>query len=334
LILTLSLEDRLREIAERIVKTCLNISKEDIVCVVSDTNKVRIAEALAYASRKVAGETIVLVMNPRRVHSEELPKPVSSAMREATVIIAPTTYAITHTEGFREALKKGARGLILRGVDEDMMLHGAINADYEMIRRNSEVLKTALENSSEVFITTKHGTNMRLVIRGRPVFTLVGIATEPGTFAAMPDGEVPLSPVEGSSEGVMVFDHTLDGIGKLREPVRNIVKNGRVISIQGGEEARRFRELLEEAGECAYNIAEFAIGTNPSARVIGNMAEDKKREGSVHIAVGDSKTLGGEVSCNLHLDGLMLEPTIQLDDLKICIDGKLDWDKVREKARR
>ena len=326
--------DELDAVAERIVRVCAGVSGDDTVCVVTDFNKTRIAETLASAARKVAKETVVVVMNPRRRHSEEVPQPVAAAMREATVILAPTTYAITHTEGFRAALKKGARGIILRGVDEDMMVHGAINADYEQIKANSELLKTALENTNEVMIATEYGTDMSLSVEGRPVFILAGVAREPGSFAAMPDGEVPLSPVQGSANGVMVFDHTIDGVGLLKEPVRNIVKNGRVVEITGGEEAERFRQLLSEAGACAYNIAEFAIGTNPKARVIGNMAEDKKREGSIHIAVGDSRTLAGEVFCDLHLDGLMLKPTLHLDDTKICERGVIDWKAVKAKAKK
>jgi len=324
----------LEVVADRIVRVCACVSRDDVVCVVTDTNKTRIAEALASASRKVAKETITVVMNPRRRHSEELPSVVSAAMQEATVILAPTTYAITHTEGFRAALKKGARGIILRGVDEDMMLHGAINADYGQIRVNSEVLKTALENSSTVRIASEYGTDMSLSVEGRPVFTLVGIACDPGSFAAMPDGEVPLSPVQGSANGVMVFDHTIDGVGLLKEPVRNVVRDGRVVEISGGEDAERFRQLLAGAGECAYNIAEFAVGTNPRARIIGNMAEDKKKEGSIHIAVGDSRTLSGDVFCDLHLDGLMLKPTLYLDDVKICENGVIDWGAVRRKAKK
>ena len=150
----------------------------------------------------------------------------------------------------------------------------------------------------------------------------------------MPDGEVPLSPVQGSANGIMVFDHTIDGVGLLKEPVRNVVKQGRVVEVSGGKDADRFRQLLAEAGDCAYNIAEFAIGTNPKARIIGNMAEDKKKEGSIHIAVGDSRTLAGDVFCDLHLDGLMLKPTLYLDNVKICEKGVLDWETIRKNAKR
>ena len=76
--------------------------------------------------------------------------------------------------------------------------------------------------------------------------------------------------------------------------------------------------------ERARNIAEFAIGTNPFARLIGNLAEDKKLAGTVHFAIGDNKSLGGSVESIIHLDGLMVKPTVIADNDKIIVkDGKL-----------
>jgi len=55
------------------------------------------------------------------------------------------------------------------------------------------------------------------------------------------------------------------------------------------------RKVLENRGDdTSYCIAEFAIGTNPRARCIDNSQEDKKTLGSIHIAIGDNLTLGGQ----------------------------------------
>jgi leucyl aminopeptidase (aminopeptidase T) len=129
--------------------------------------------------------------------------------------------------------------------------------------------------------------------------------------------------VEGSAEGLIIFDHTMDGIGTLKEPIRLRVDSGRVVEIYGGKDADRLRSLIEASDEGATNIAEFAIGTNPKALLIGNMAEDKKREGSIHIAVGDNHKLGGTVKSSIHLDGLMVKPTVELGEEAIVREGRL-----------
>jgi len=96
-----------------------------------------------------------------------------------------------------------------------------------------------------------------------------------------------------------------------------------VVEITGGASARTLRELLAAADANAANIAEFAIGTNDRARLIGSMTEDKKCWGTVHIAIGDNHVIGGTVVSELHLDGLLLRPTVELDHRTVVQDGQL-----------
>ena len=309
--------------ARMAVETCAAVKWSDDVLIVTDTNKETIADVLVKASREVSAETALSIMSPREMHGNEPPRMVAAAMRAADVIFAPTTFSMTHTDAMVDATGAGARAIIMRGITEEMMVRGAMTADYNELRKRSMKLSERLSRSSRVHVTSDHGADVELSIEARPVFVLAGFATEPGTFAALPDGEVATCPVEGSSEGLIVFDHTMDGVGPLSEPIRLEVEGGRVVGIHGGGEAERLRNLIEASDEGATNIAEFAIGTNPKALLIGNMAEDKKREGSVHIAVGDNHKLGGTVKSSIHLDGLMVNPTVELDGEVILRGGRL-----------
>ena len=97
-----------------------------------------------------------------------------------------------------------------------------------------------------------------------------------------------------------------------------------MISVKGSCEEVHVIEQHFERDDNARNIAEFAIGTNPNARLIGNLAEDKKLLGTVHFAIGDNKSLGGTVEARVHLDGLMVKPTVIADNKLIIVeDGKL-----------
>ena len=58
--------------------------------------------------------------------------------------------------------------------------------------------------------------------------------------------------------------------------------------------------------------------------LIGNLAEDKKRIGTVYFAIGDNKCFGGVVEASIHLDGLMLKPTDTADNKSRLVEnGKL-----------
>jgi leucyl aminopeptidase (aminopeptidase T) len=57
--------------------------------------------------------------------------------------------------------------------------------------------------------------------------------------------------------------------------------------------------------------------------VIGNVLEDEKVIGTVHIAVGNNLSYGGDNDVPLHLDGVIRKPDIYIDGKKIMEKGNL-----------
>ncbi|ELY56024.1 leucyl aminopeptidase (aminopeptidase T) [Natronococcus amylolyticus DSM 10524] len=120
----------------------------------------------------------------------------------------------------------------------------------------------------------------------------------------------------------------MDNLGQLSEPITLEIEDGFVTDVNGGEQADELRTLIKESDENAGNLAEFAIGTNPKAKLIGNLAEDKKRAGTVHFAIGDNESLGGSLKSEIHLDGVVRTPTVYLDDQVVVDDGELVDDII------
>jgi leucyl aminopeptidase (aminopeptidase T) len=69
-------------------------------------------------------------------------------------------------------------------------------------------------------------------------------------------------------------------------------------------------------------LAEFGIGTNPKAR-LGIVLEGEKVLGTCHIALGDNSTFGGRVRAGIHIDGIILKPTVKLDEKILMENGRL-----------
>jgi leucyl aminopeptidase (aminopeptidase T) len=111
-------------------------------------------------------------------------------------------------------------------------------------------------------------------------------------------------------------------VGIVQQPIHIVVKNGYATEITGGPEAARLRELLEPHGRDAYTVAEFGIGTNDKAILTGIILEDEKVMGTIHIAFGDNKSMGGSVRVASHLDGLIRQPTVWFDDTKVMEAGR------------
>ena len=53
------------------------------------------------------------------------------------------------------------------------------------------------------------------------------------------------------------------------------------------------------------------------------MLEDEKVVGTIHLAFGTSAGLGGVNVAGVHIDGLLLRPTVDLDGLLVLDDGRL-----------
>ena len=67
-------------------------------------------------------------------------------------------------------------------------------------------------------------------------------------------------------------------------------------------------ELLTAHGDDGTNIAELGIGTNEKAKLTGNILEDEKILGTVHVAFGASAAIGGTVQVPVHLDCVVMKP--------------------------
>jgi len=91
-----------------------------------------------------------------------------------------------------------------------------------------------------------------------------------------------------------------------------------------GKEAKALLDLMAERGVNADRIAsQFALGTNPECRIIANTREVSKKLGTAHIAVGDNRTLGGQIESRMHIDLVFLRPRVVIDGTLVVTDGEL-----------
>jgi leucyl aminopeptidase (aminopeptidase T) len=224
-------------------------------------------------------------------------------------------------------LARNAQVFVLRGITEEMLLSEMINVDFAALRRETTVLAQRLTHGSSLRVTTSAGTDLTLGIQGREAKALAG-GTGPGRFGGPRSGEAAIAPVEDSSHGLLVIEHSMDNIGLLDRPLELTVVDGKVTSVSGGRSADELRRLLDASDANATNLAEFAIGTNPAARLTGNLATDKKVRGSAHVAVGDNVSLGGVVRSDIHLDGMLLKPTVLVDGATLVENGVLVFENA------
>ena len=141
-------------------------------------------------------------------------------------------------------------------------------------------------------------------------------------FGNLPAGEGYVAPLETLGDGTIVFDGSLGGYGLLTTPVRVSVERGRAVDadMDAGD---WLLETLDAGGEHGRSLAELGIGTNPAATLSGNVLEDEKVIGTIHLAFGTSAGLGGVNLAGVHIDGMVLRPTVELDGDRVLDDGRL-----------
>ncbi len=304
--------------ARTAIITCMGVKKGENVLILTDTEKEDIGEALFEVAKEVKAEVSIVKMLPRTRHGEEPPKPIAEMMKRADVIIAPTQYSVTHTQARKRANRAGARIVTMPGIIKKMMGSGGMTADFKEVQKDIKRLAKILESSKLLQLYTEAGTDLEVSVSGRKWLKDTGICHKKGEFINLPAGEIFIAPKEGTANGKLVIDGAFWEI--LEDPVVIDVKDGYAKRISGTKEIAK---QVSRRGKEGRNIAEVGIGMNPKAKIIGNVLEDEKVKGTIHVALGDNSTFGGKCKAGIHIDGIIKKPTLLADDRLIMEDGKL-----------
>ena len=313
--------------ARKVVRTLARVQAGEKVVIVADTDTIAVAEALAVAALDITPEVVTTVMLPVAVDGDEPPAIVAAAMKAANVALLPVSYSISHSTATRNAMKGGTRVLSLPATTPNQLVRGGAEADFEAVSPTVRKMAERLTESSKAHLTTPAGTDCTFDLTGRAGNAHDCILDRPGKFSAFPNTEANTSPVDGTTEGKIVFDGSIPNlrIGPLRTPVVCTVKKGNIVKVEGGPEADMIRKVWAELGDATvYNIAQLAIGMNPAIPMLtGVWAQDHGALGTVHIGIGTSANLGGTTKAACHFDGMMYRPTLKLDGRVVLEHGEL-----------
>jgi leucyl aminopeptidase (aminopeptidase T) len=302
-----------------VVRDCLGVSSGERFLVVFDSTTESLADGLCRAAEALSADASSLRMAPMERDGQEPPPGVAEAMSAADVVVAPTAHSISHTEARRRASAAGVRIATLPGVTEEVLAR-AMAVDLREVGRLAGTVAARLTAASEAHITCARGSDLRLSLKGREARVDDGRLLAPGSFGNLPCGEGYIAPREDRGDGRLVVDGSISGLGKLADPVELTVEGGR-LTAGSGEQGGRLLELLSANG--GENVAELGVGTNGRARASGNVLEDEKILGSVHVAFGASASMGGEVQVPVHLDCVVLKPDLALDGESLISAGRL-----------
>ena len=316
----------MRRGAEILANVCAGVRPGEQVVIVTDALRFSIAEAVATAARKAGGEITIVNTPPRSIDNEEPLAAAAAAIRAADVVFLPVTHALSHTRAVRAAIEAGARVVSMSAFTERMMGSGGLFADFRARRPLCDAMARRLTRARDVRVTNIAGTELTFRLDGRAGNSHACIVDAPG-FSAVPNIEANTSPLEGTTEGVLVADGSIPyyDVGVLVEPVWFEISAGFVEEIWGGHQANQLRDLLAaQRDRFVYNVAQFAIGLNPDCTdFTGEMLNDEGVNGTIHMGIGTSANLGGSVQAKTHFDAIIRSPSVWLDGEPAIEDGKV-----------
>ncbi|GGP16795.1 aminopeptidase [Oceanobacillus neutriphilus] len=303
-------------VAESVLANNLFMKQDEQILIITDTELKEIANIFYQAGLKRKNETVLMEMTPRLKSGEEPPQTISEAMKAAEVVLCITKHSLTHTSARKNASSAGARIATMPGVTLDMLKNGAISADYNEVVERTKKYCELLNQGNQVEIK-KGDTSLSFSIKNRTGIESTGVFQEKGEAGNLPSGEAYIAPIEDSANGTIMIDGSVAGIGVIEEPLTLEIEDGKLITASGD----KGKELLELLGDGdGRKIAEFGIGTNNKARLIGNVLEDEKVFGTVHIAFGSNKSFGGETEANVHIDCVIKNPIVSIDNKEVIFN--------------
>lgn len=195
----------------------------------------------------------------------------------------------------------------------------SVDMDFHVIRNLNKKLVPFLTEGRKVIITSDYGTELTFMIEGRAPCEEEGMTGFQTSFCQVPGGEVFISPVEETVNGIYMID--ISGYG-FNFGLK--FKDGICVEIVSDKEyEKEAKHIMTDMGIFGERAGEFGIGTNPAAKplLIGTISE--KALGTIHIALGENRPYGGKHASPIHYDFVSTCNNVFIDGKKIIEYGNI-----------
>ncbi len=313
---------RIDRAINKILFDCFKLTPKDSCLIVVDETTEAVGKLIFNRAKKSRAQTALLEIKAQSSRLAEPSPIILNMMKQVTAVLAFTSVPLIHSKTLKQLCHIGARVLCLHPISTDGLAR-AVNTDYEFIDKKSRKLSDLFSIGRRIHLTTAAGTDLIIPISQHKGEANTGIVSSAGMFCSLPSGEANITPNRNETHGVLVVDGSIPGIGLLEQPAVVRIRKGYAYQITGGPEIKRLRKLLKSFGNSGRTIAEFGLGTNPNAMLTGKSIEDEKVLGSAHIALGSPDYEGGITKKFLHLDLVLRNPTVSLDNRIIVENGNI-----------
>jgi leucyl aminopeptidase (aminopeptidase T) len=307
--------------ARKLLHESLELKRHENFLIVADTHQRRSVIEAFYTAAHADGFAVQAIVYPTVDNQREIPRTVVEALKGTDAALLIPTRSFLYTKGMGEVRSAATcpRFLISTDLNEDTLL-GVLRIDYGLHKRRCTDLLGLWSKARTVHITSPEGTDLTMSIEGRAVLAHDGVSSEPREEDDIPGGIAFAIPDEYSSEGTVVFDGSIaPPLGVLKSPIHCTVRGGKIVKIEGGDDARRFAAWLAGYNDpSSYHIVELGVGVNPNATLSGVPGPDESIAGVIHLGIGDNTGFpGGRIVGPSHTDAMIMNGAMTVDGREI-----------------
>jgi leucyl aminopeptidase (aminopeptidase T) len=311
----------LDQASQRIARQSLDLQAGDTVALVTDD---QLEPDVRQSLLRELGDTgatvrdIVVSFDTGNV-AMELPDP--NAIAGVNAVLSAVTRSLTYNRHIAQVRHAGARVISMPRITRETLERFAEHDFDAMLAATGRIGDRLAAARSVLELRSPAGTDLRLDISESEPDVIDGVAG-PGEIDQIPAGVVSFAGQR--AEGVIVVDGPVSVIGRIDAPITLRIKDGVIVSIEGGESARALEAILdqfEEREAARHCPAEVGIGTNPS--VVPDLSgpfvpEYARAMGMIHVGFGDDHQFpGGSVVAPIHGDFLLPTAEVWLDGSKL-----------------
>ncbi len=236
------------------------------------------------------------------------------------------------------AINNGGR--VLRcGQPQDVLMR--LSPD-PVIKKRAKAGAKLLRQATTMRVNSEAGTDLTVNVKDRVVLDLYSLADEPGRWDNWPSGMVTAGPDETSANGTLVLDinDVILRLGRyVTSPVTMTLRDGLIVDIEGGLDARLLQDWFASFGEeDAYRIAHIGWGCEHRADwnrmgmylMEGAVQDQEAFYGNMQIAFGSNTAIfRGSNHTRAHMDFPCRNMNISLDDRQIMQKGQFLIEELR-----
>lgn len=337
----MSNQESVARAVNNILQRTFNLRRDQNLLIFADTASLEVVDAFTRGGREL-GISVTAFFVPRVLQTDNRPArglslPAEAAIREADAILTCLSdqpdllgygMQVLNTSWSRRAKVAHAPNLTLEGLR-------VADVDYNPLAEQARLLALTLILGKRIEIATsdsrkqEHRLSMRISGWSNPPGINDGVLRD-GSWGDLLPGQVYIVPRSG--EGRIVVNGALPGrVLSANEELLLTFRDGRLAGVEPEESpaARHLRDTqfayAERRGDPNWaNLAEIGFGLNPAVQdLTGVSAVDNKKSHTVHIGLGQSTSVGGDVESLIHCDLVIRRPSVFVNGRLIMKRG--DW---------